>query len=232
MPYIHDSEFGEVVVRRSARSKHIRLRVAPNGTLRISAPLYTPMMLVKRFLKQSHSEIRMLIENQENSLPRYEADAQIGKSHHLLVEEASASETAVEYKKPHVIVYLAENDRLDDPGVTMLIRPVVIKALRNEAKAYLPRRLAYFSNKFGFTYEKVRFSHAGSRWGSCSTSGTISLNIALMKLPFELIDYVLIHELCHTKEMNHSADFWHLVAMCDPNYKEHRKAIRDQHPHL
>lgn len=231
MPHIHDSEFGDITVRKSAKAKHIRLRVAPNGTLRISAPLYTPMMLIKRFLKQSRDEIRELIENQEDNLPRYEAGAQIGKSHQLIVKEGE-HETAVEYKKPHVVVWLASGDELQDTHVVAKIRPIVIKALRNEAKAYLPRRLAYFAEKFGFSYEKVRFSHAGSRWGSCSTSGTISLNIALMKLPFELIDYVLIHELCHTKEMNHSANFWHLVEMCDPNYKEHRKAIRDQHPHL
>lgn len=232
MPHIHDSEFGDITVRKSAKAKHIRLRVAPNGTLRVSAPLYTPMILIKRFIKQSRDEIRKLIENQEDSIPRYEANAQIGKSHQLIVEEASAQATVVEYKKPHITVYLAEDDELDSVDVTAKIRPVVIKALRNEAKAYLPRRLAYFAEKFGFSYDKVRFSHAGSRWGSCSTSGTISLNIALMKLPFELIDYVLIHELCHTKEMNHSANFWHLVEMCNPNYKEHRKAIRDQHPHL
>lgn len=232
MPHIHDREFGDITIRKSARSKHIRLRVAPNGTLRVSAPIYTPMLLIKRFLKQSRGEIKKLIENQEESMTPYEQNMQIGKSHQLLVEEASAKETVVEYKKPHISVYLAEGDMLNSASVAAKIRPIVVKALRNEAKAYLPRRLAHFAEKFGFKYERVRFSHAGGRWGSCSTSGTISLNIALMKLPFELIDYVLVHELCHTKEMNHGANFWHLVEMCDPDYKEHRKAIRDQHPHL
>ncbi|MDR2336699.1 MAG: M48 family metallopeptidase [Candidatus Nomurabacteria bacterium] len=107
-----------------------------------------------------------------------------------------------------------------------------IDLLRGKAKRFLPVRLRELAKLGGFTYEKVRFSHSSSRWGSCSNNGTISLNIALMKLPPALIDYVLIHELAHTRQMNHSADFWQEVEKYDRNYKKHRKMLKLHSPNV
>jgi predicted metal-dependent hydrolase len=107
-----------------------------------------------------------------------------------------------------------------------------IEVLRSKAKQFLPVRLQELAELGGFAYQKVRLAHTSSRWGSCSGSGTISLNIALMNLPPILIDYVLIHELSHTRQMNHSADFWKEVEKYDRNYKRHRKMLKMYSPNV
>ena len=225
MPIITDSEFGQITVRRSARATQVRIRVAPDGRLRASLPLYAPLFLVKRLIKSSRPEIRAILSSAEPEFI-YQNGMQIGKSHTLLINESHSGKFKVVIKKQRIIVDLPSNQTLNDADNRRALRSVVAKALRSEAKSYLPRRLEYLAGLHGYSYETVRFSHASSRWGSCSSNGTISLNIALMKLPFELIDYVLLHELAHTQEMNHSDDFWELVAATDPEFKTHRLNLK------
>lgn len=100
------------------------------------------------------------------------------------------------------------------------------KHLAKQARDYLPYRLDFWAQKYGYNYKMLRLTHAGTRWGSRSSSGTISLNIGLMKIPEALRDYVIIHELAHINHMDHSTAFWAEVADHDPNYKRHRKALK------
>ncbi len=229
MPVITDKEFGKIVIRRSIIATQVRIRVAPNGLLTASLPMHTPIFFVKHLLNKSRHELRKLLDQ---SIPEYEFENgnQIGKSHKLVVQSTNSQILQVSRRGQQIIVKLPPDKQISDVDVSRTIRDIVIKSLRVEAKSYLPKRLQYISQKYGYYYEKVRFSHASGRWGSCSSSGTISLNIALMKLPFELIDYVIIHELAHTKQMNHSPNFWLLVESADPNYKLHRRELKLQNP--
>lgn len=229
MPTITDEEFGIITIRRSAKSSQVKISVAPNGTLRASLPLYAPVFMLKRLIKSSRSQLRDMMRSQ---VPAYHfSDGMaIGKSHTLVVRPVGRGEVTVTRHKQQIVVSLPPGIQLNDPEAGSKIREVMIAALRVEAKSYLPKRLAFLASDIDCTYERVRFSHASGRWGSCSTSGTISLNIALMKLPHELIDYVIIHELCHTKQMNHSDKFWALVATEDPSYKLHRKMLKQHTP--
>jgi len=231
MPIIQDKEFGKITIMRSVRARQVKIRVAPDGTLKASLPLYAPILLVRHLLKTSRSEIRAILIQSKPEYD-YKNGMQIGKSHTLIIQSTDGQSFNVSIHGQQIIVRLPVDKDLEDAIISREIRDKVISALRIEAKSYLPKRLHFLAQKFSCSYDRVRFSHASGRWGSCSSNGTISLNIALMKLPFELIDYILIHELSHTKQMNHSSAFWNLVEQADPNYKLHRNALKSQNPSI
>lgn len=229
MPVIQDKEFGKITIRRNPRATQVRIRVAPDGTLRASIPIYAPVLLVKNLIKNSRQEIQKIMF-QAKPVYQYVNGMQIGKSHTLIIQNIDNQTPTVTNHGQQIIIKLPLNMSPTNPVISRQIRDSIIAALRLEAKSYLPKRISYLAQKYGYKYSQIRFSHASGRWGSCSSNGTISLNIALMKLPFEQIDYVLMHELSHTVEMNHSKDFWLLVEKADPNYRQHRRALKLQSP--
>lgn len=228
MPTLHDDEFGPIVIRRSKLARNVKLSVAANGALRISMPFYAPLFLAKRLVNSSRTSLREMQATRH--ITKLHNMMQIGKSHRLSIREGSR--IAAQYNRSDRIIQLTVPEGIspDNVAVMSAATPIISDALRREAKSYLPKRLAHLAAHHDFTYEKVRFSHASTRWGSCSSNGTISLNIALMRLDFPLIDYVLLHELCHTREMNHSPQFWQLVEQCDPEHKLHRKLLKAEQP--
>ena len=230
MTTINDPEFGEIIIRRQSQSVNVRIKLDTSGRLVATAPRYTPIFYIRTVINTSRANLRKI--TQHHSLPSAYEDGQlVGKSHHIaVVLTGMVKKPIVKIERQKIIVMLPPKSDIASPDLQQAIRDAVRRALRIEAKAYLPKRLSYLASQHGFSYERTRFSHAGSRWGSCSSSGTISLNIALMKLPHELIDYVLIHELCHTREMNHSRNFWQHVATYDSLYKLHRQQLKKETP--
>lgn len=226
MPVIDDSEFGAITIRRSSVARSMRASVAPNGSLRISVPSYAPLFMVKRMIASMRPQLRKLLSAQPiviltDGMP-------VGKSHSLLVR--TATDFSIRRSAQQLIASLPDTSRLNDPDVVREVRAHMRAILRKEAKHYLPRRLRFLADQHGFDYTSIRFTHASSRWGSCNHKKAISLNIALMNLPFELIDYVLIHELAHTVELNHSTNYWREVERAEPNYKRHRSALKSYNP--
>lgn len=97
------------------------------------------------------------------------------------------------------------------------------KELRERAKAVLAQRTAYFARQIGVTYGRITVRDQKTRWGSCSQTGNLNFNFRLILAPLEVLDYVVVHELCHRRQMNHSAQFWQEVAQVLPDYRK-RKA--------
>ena len=97
---------------------------------------------------------------------------------------------------------------------------------KNQALDLVKNKLEHFNQFYNFKYNKVTVRNQSTRWGSCSKSGNINFNYKLALLSESLVDYVVVHELCHLGEFNHSKNFWDLVARTVPDYKERRQELR------
>ena len=113
-------------------------------------------------------------------------------------------------------------------GIEFTTKEEFRKYLRKKAKTYLPKRLEEIAQRFGYKYNKVALKFMKSRWGSCSYKNNINLNISLVTLENELIDYVLLHELVHTVEKNHGEAFWARVLIHMPDARIRRHALKSR----
>ena len=102
-----------------------------------------------------------------------------------------------------------------------------IEEMAQNALKVIPERVKYYAPLVGVTYGRITIRNQKSRWGSCSSKGNLNFNVGLMMAPPEVMDYVVVHELCHRIEMNHSPKFWAEVGKLIPDYKKHEKWLKE-----
>lgn len=127
----------------------------------------------------------------------------------------------------HIEKIKETKERFEAEPTEKLTREKVI-ALAEEALKVIPERVEYFAKVIGVTYGKITVRTQKTRWGSCSSKGNLNFNCLLMLAPPEVLDYVVVHELCHRKQMNHSKAFWLEVEKVLPDYKEARKWLKEE----
>lgn len=102
-----------------------------------------------------------------------------------------------------------------------------IQELANQALEVIPKRVTYFAEIVGVTYGRITIRNQKSKWGSCSSKGNLNFNCLLMLAPTDVLDYVVVHELCHRKEMNHSSQFWTEVRKVLPDYEKQKLWLKE-----
>lgn len=122
---------------------------------------------------------------------------------------------------------MAEKKRLREQCREQALSKEELQELAAQAMKLIPQKVRYYAPIIGVTYGRITIRNQRTRWGSCSGKGNLNFNCLLLLMPEEVLDYVVVHELCHRKEMNHSARFWEEVEKILPDYRQRRKWLKD-----
>ena len=130
-------------------------------------------------------------------------------------------------KKDWITKHLEKQNREEEKAESLgLLSADEIKQIKKQARRVIPQRVEYWANKIGVTYGRIAIRLQSSRWGSCAQNGNLNFNCLLVLMPPEIMDSVVVHELCHRRHMNHSREFYDEVLQIFPNYKRCDKWLK------
>ena len=134
----------------------------------------------------------------------------------------------VEEKQEWILKNLAKIQKRDEQREQITrLSALERQHLQNKAGVVIPRRVSYFAEKIGVSYGKITLRQQKTRWGSCAVNGNLNFNWLLILAPPQVLDYVVVHELCHRIDMNHSRAFWEEVEAVLPDYRERQRWLKD-----
>lgn len=223
--------FGSVEVLLSHRAKRISIRLHSHKGIQLIVPHGNKIQDAIQFL-QSHSEWvrvnRKKLDAATQKPTLFDEHTEFKtRSFALKIEKAVRKDVQLTFKNGQLLVTYPNHVPVHHQSVQEAIRFGIEEALRREAKSFLPGRIAWLAHAYGFHFSGVSIKNLKTRWGSCATTGNINLNLHLMRLPDHLIDYVLLHELAHTKEHNHGPNFWKTLDLaCGGQAKAWDKEIK------
>lgn len=221
-------DIGTVNLYKRKGSRSIKLTIAADGGVRVTQPYWLPYAAGINFVQSRQDWIRQHTTQRRAEL---EPGQVIGKSHRLIIEKSPVA-SKVTSRVTSNAVYITHPAAIDHrhDSVQAAAQKASVRALRNQAEDLLPGRLRELADKHGFSYRSVSVKQLSGRWGSCDSHQNIIFNLYLMQLPWTLIDYVILHELTHTRIMKHGPEFWQAMADVLPDVRVRRAAMRQHRP--
>lgn len=212
-------------VKLSRRAKTVRLAVSAERGLEVIVPENYPIDQVEFLLRRKEKwileKIRALEDNVQKvkfgdnlSVLRY-----LGQEYPVVTLYDAGSPIRVVLEQGKAMVTLTE----ERPE---LLKEVLEAWYRWAARELFTRRVEFYAEKMGVSYEKIFIKKLKSRWGSCSVRKNLNFNLCVVMAPLEVIDYIVIHELAHLKEMNHSRQFWGIVETYCPEFQKHKEWLK------
>lgn len=216
----------QYILKKHPLARRVKLRVSPRRGLELITPLRFNQKRIPQILEENRvwilkqlAQLQTIQTTSANDFPEIVFLAALNERWHIVYVQSTSPLKLI--TRPHHQLVITGNLINHEACFQLLI-----KWIKKKAKEYLVSQLMTVSDKLQLPITKATVRNQHTRWGSCSSKGAISLNYKLIFLPEYLVEHTIIHELCHTVHLNHSADFWKLVARYDNNWQQHRKELR------
>jgi len=228
-------DIGTVEFVPSKRARRLNITIRHNHSVRVAIPRGVSVRVANKFvddhldwIQKTLGRVRRLEKSQQL---RFDNSFRT-RNHQLNLQIHDKPHFSYQISPENITVFYPATVNVEDDNVQKTILEAVIETYQEEAKQYLPDRVALLANRFGFKFNRVFIKNLKSRWGSCSVRNNVNLNLQLMRFDDEVIDYIILHELLHTRVKNHSREFWSTLEKIFPRSRDARKILKSAKPYI
>lgn len=215
MKSFFDEELGNVLIKKHGRAKRVLARRLENH-IQLTVPSKMPKDEVLNVFEKLKPRILTLPPLEPIKVNEHSKINSFTFTTTITRNPISETQVSMKLHKGILTINVPPHFDINDEKIQVIIKDMLIHALRHEAKRVLPIKVASFAKKWNLTVREVKINRSKTRWGSCTGRKNINLSLFLMMLPERLIDYVILHELAHTIELNHGKRFWQILnVMCE-----------------
>lgn len=228
----NDKELGRVVIIPNKRAKRVIAR-RRSDSVQLTVPYSLNLKEVPALLQQMKPRLLQMRKPVQDHITEGEPISTFTFEVQLVrrpYSETYSEGISLSLKEGILSLCIPHGSDISNPRLQEILKKAIREVMRQEARRVLPPKLSLFATQHGLTFNRVKINSSRSRWGSCSLQKNINLSLFVMLLPEELINYILLHELAHTIEMNHSERFWQLLdRMCEGRAKIMSREVRQFH---
>lgn len=216
--------------RSRKRKKTISLQIGNNSELTIYAPHFTPVVEINRFVEEKQDWIDRAKRKQAKLLTHHKEKAYVTGETFYYLGQSYPLEAYFEPLENAGVIFWNNQFFLNCPANPEMRRNYFVSWYKKKARQYLSERVDFYSSMLKLESGGLRITSAERRWGSCSEVNHLAFSFRLIMAPHNVVDYVVVHELMHIREKNHSSKFWNKVVEVTPDYKAQRRWLRE-HQH-
>ncbi|ACQ53386.1 M48 family metallopeptidase [Clostridium botulinum] len=211
-------------ILKTKKRKTISIKIGKEFIIEVTAPLGTNEYTIEQVLKKEEKWIIKKIKKLKE-VENFNGYYYLGELYYLKIKEVKSLYFKLELDSNKFMVYI--NSGILKEKREVIIKDNLEKFYKEQAVKVLKERTDYYSSILKVVPKNIVIKNQKTLWGSCSSKGNINYNYKIVMAPLKILDYIVVHELCHLVHMNHSKDFWHLVESIIPDFKERRNWLKE-----